>query len=861
MADRARVALSPHDGRPGQEERVTTGAGAWDRVKRVFQAALEQSPAARPAFLDAACGDDRSLRAEVESLLRAHEQAGSFAERPAVDGVTGGPLYSGDRVGPYKIVEPLGAGGMGEVYLAHDAKLGRDVAIKVLAPVFIVDADRLARLEREARVLASLNHPHILTVHDMGVLEGRPYLVTEFVDGGTLKTWARTEPRTWRQVVDLLAGVADGLAAAHAAGFVHRDVKPENILVSKNGYAKLADFGLAKLFEALGSETAAGTVAAAGRTQPGMILGTIAYMSPEQAAGKPADARSDIFSFGVVLYEALSGRHPFAGPTDLEVLQRVQHHTAKPLSGEMPPALRMVVEKALEKDPAERYQSMRDMVVDLRRLSRQTAETGAPVATRSRRWVGLATAALLVVAAGAATFWRMRPASADAPRIRSLAVLPLQNLSRDPDQEFFSDGTTEALISNLAQIHDLDVISRTSAMRYKATTKTAPEIGRELGVDAIVEGSVQRVGGRVRITAQLIRASTDKHLWAREYQRDAADVLNLEAEIARTIAEEIQAHLSPEEARRLASARPISPDAREAYLLGRFHQVKSNEVDLRQAIVYFQRAIQLQPDYAAAHAQLSQTSFLLRLSGYTYDEGAMRTAAAKAIELDANLAEVHVAMAVIKFSDWDWAGAEHEARRAIGLGPEVSILLPNLLILTGRHNVEAIAAIEHAVRIDPMSSQAQYTHGVVLYLARRYEDALAPLKRAIELEPRNYPAVVALGAVYVALDQPQKALAVYDRAEFRESPYIAWTYALLGRRDDALRVLNGVVKRGEASDPEALAVAYFAMKDKERGFEWLAKAFDQRSGFVPYANVQPAFEGVRDDPRFKALVARLKLPD
>jgi serine/threonine protein kinase len=457
----------------------------WDRVKRVFQSVLEQSPEARAAFLARACGDDAPLRAEVDSLLLAHEQAGNFADRPAVEDLTSRPLRRGNRVGEYEIVELVGAGGMGDVYRARDTRLGRDVAIKILPPVFMSDADRLARFEREARLLASLNHPHILTVHDVGDMDGRPYLVTGFVDGGTLKTWAHAERRTWRQIVDLLTGVADGLAAAHAAGFVHRDVKPENILVAKNGYATLADFGLAKLFEAT-DDGAASRPASHRRTQPGMIVGTIAYMSPEQAGGNPADARSDIFSFGVVLYEVLAGRQPFAGASDLEVLQRVQHQPAEPLGNDIPPALRMVVEKALEKDPTERYQSMRDMVVDLRRLSRQTAETRAPVATGSRRRIALAVAALVVIATGAGALWTLRPTATDTPRIRSIAVLPLQNLSRDPEQEFFSDGTTESLISNLAQIHDLDVIARTSVMRYKGTTKIVPEIGRELGVDAIL---------------------------------------------------------------------------------------------------------------------------------------------------------------------------------------------------------------------------------------------------------------------------------------------------------------------------------------------------------------------------------------
>jgi TolB-like protein/Tfp pilus assembly protein PilF len=455
----------------------------------------------------------------------------------------------------------------------------------------------------------------------------------------------------------------------------------------------------------------------------------------------------------------------------------------------------------------------------------------------------------------------MRPAATvEASRIRSIAVLPLQNLSRDPDQEFFSDGATEALISNLAQIHDLEVTSRTSVMRFKGTTKTVPEIGRELGVDAILEGSVQRVGGRVRITAQLIRASTDKHLWASEYERDAADVLKLEAEIARTIAQEIRAHLTPEEARRLASARTISPDAREAFLLGRYHHFKDNEADLRQAIEYFQRAIQLQPDYAAAYAGLSLTARLFKTRGFTQEEGAARTAALKAIELDPNLGEAHAAMAGLKFDDWDWTGAETEARRALELN-YVDEYYPSLLTITGRH-AQAIAVAEHVAKVDPLSPIRQNTFGIVLYHARRYDDAVAQLKRSIDLDPRNYAATLMLGVMYETLGKAQEALAIFDsHPDFRESPYIARTYAMLGRRDDALRVLSGLVKRGGAFDRHHVAVAYFALGDNDRGFEWLTKAFDQRAGYVPWANVNPAFDGVRDDPRFKALVARLKLPD
>ena len=401
------------------------------------------------------------------------------------------PLSPGTQIGVFRIESVLGQGGMGIVYRALDTNLNRPVAIKLLSSR-LADAAARRRFQREAQMASALNHPHILTVYDAGEFENRQYLVTEFVDGGTLKNWAKAEKRSWRQVVELITGVADGLAAAHQAGILHRDLKPDNILVAKNGYGKLADFGLAKL-EVPPRVSDATQSLDAGHTRPGMIVGTIAYMSPEQASGRALDARSDIFSFGLVLYEVLAGQRAFTGASDLEVLQSIIHGAPQPLTDEVPAALRTLIEKALEKDPAERYQTMRDMVVDLRRLTRQSVEMSAPsvpAPKRKRKWAIPAAAAALVLLAGLGA-WRLWP-HGGAPQIHSIAVLPLQNLSGDPNQEFFSDGMTEQLISSLAQIHSLKTISRTSVMRYKGSSKSLPDIGKELGADAILEGSVRR---------------------------------------------------------------------------------------------------------------------------------------------------------------------------------------------------------------------------------------------------------------------------------------------------------------------------------------------------------------------------------
>jgi serine/threonine protein kinase len=567
----------------------------WRQVEQLYLAALDLGEEERAALLAQANPD---VRRRVEAML-AQPTGSKLLDRPPWEALSESSAHItlGTQLGAYRIETILGEGGMGVVYRALDTKLNRPVAVKLISDD-LADAASRRRFQREAQTASSLNHPHILTVHDAGEVDGRQYLVTEFVDGGTLRDWARAENRGWAQIVELLVGVADGLAAAHEAGILHRDIKPANILVAKNGYAKLADFGLAKL--AGGSEgeiTRTATEQAAG---PGLAIGTVAYMSPEQAAGKPLDARSDIFSFGVVLYELLAGQRPFAGANDLELMQTIIHGTPQPLSAEIPAGLRGVVEKALEKDPAHRYQSMRDMVVDLRRLMRASEETTTRVepARRMITWALIATIVLLIAAIAA---WKLWP-RAGSHQIRSLAVLPLRNVSRDPDQQYFADGMTDALTTGLAQVSALSVIARTSAMRYEGTRKTAPEIARELHVDAVVEGSVQRSGDRVRITAELIDGSNDRHLWAKSYERDARDALGLQNEVAQAIAGEIQVKLTPQERARLAPPRPVNPEAQEAYLRGTYLRGKGDE---GKSFHYLQQAVEKDPSYAAAWAALS----------------------------------------------------------------------------------------------------------------------------------------------------------------------------------------------------------------------------------------------------------------
>jgi serine/threonine protein kinase/tetratricopeptide (TPR) repeat protein len=818
---------------------------------------------------------DPDLRREVESLFAQDSSKPGTLDRPAWEGAAGltnvdATITPGTQLGPYKIEGPLGAGGMGEVFRALDTKLNRPVAIKFISRELADTAD-LRRFQREAQMASSLNHPHIVTVYDAGEFDGRQYLVTEYVDGGTLNDWAKEHKRTWKQIVELLTGVADGLAAAHQAGMVHRDVKPANILVARNGYAKLADFGLARLTEAAAVDVTRTLTQA--RTTPGMIIGTIAYMSPEQASGLPLDARSDIFSFGVVLYEMLAGKRPFRGATDLEVLKTIAHGAPEPLGEELSVSLRMIVEKALEKDPAERYQSMRDMVVDLKRQTRQTTELPAP--ERSNRPLKWLAAVFLALAAGLAA-WKvwptLTPATVASPQIRSIAVLPLENLSGDPKEDYIAEGATEELIANLGQVHAFEkVISRTSVARYKETTKSMPQIGRELGVDAIVEGSVQRSAGRTRVRTQLILASTDRQLWSRAYDREGGDLLGVQAEVARAIALEIRAQVTPQESARLARSSKINSAAQEAYLLGRYHSDRYNEDDLRQAVEQFEKAIQLQPDYAPAYAGLAnawQKRGMFGTIGFHNADAPAHQAARKALDLDGSLAAAHSAQGeLLMVYDWDWAGAEKEIRRAVELDPnslESRGTLGDLMTVLGRFP-EALEQRERTVALDPLSAPAQSSYGRTLYRARRYDEAIPHLRRAIELDPRAGVNSARLADVFEKTGKLQEAILIRHQAVERspDNSYylssLARAYALAGNYREA-RTWLAKANRAKVPNAASIALAYFALGEKDRGFEWLTKAVDDRA-FVMFWKIDPTFDSVRSDRRFQALVARLKIPD
>ena len=847
----------------------------WQQIKAVLHEAIEMAPEQRSVFLERACADDPILRNEVESLLASNDAArNTFLQSPPLAPRS---LAKGTRIGEYEIVLLIGSGGMGEVYKAHDLRLGRDVAVKVLPALLVFDPERLRRFEQEARAAAALNHPNILAVYQLGLFEGMPYLVSELLEGMTLREHIRSGALPLRKTIDYGMQIARGLAAAHEKGIVHRDLKPENIFVTKDGRVKILDFGLAKLITPEWQEAGPSD-----QTQAGTVIGTVGYMSPEQVRGLAVDYRTDIFSYGTIFYEMVTGKRAFPGDTTADTMSAVLKEDPPPLTqlvANFPPGLERVVFRCLEKSPEQRFHSASDLAFALDALSgisganQLTPPPGfaSPRGKLSMRWFWLALvmAALAFTVAG---FRRFRQVTPPGNQIRSIAVLPLDNLSGDPGQDYFVEGMSDELTTQLANIGALRVVSRTSAMRYKQSNKSLPEIARELQVDAVIEGSVLRSGGSVRITTQLVQASSDKQLWARSYQRELKDVLRLQSELAHDIAEEIKVKITPQEQQRLASSRTVDPPAYEAYLKGRYHWNKGTEEGYREAMKDFQQAIALDPNYAPAYAGLADYY-------WATDELAPKDAmprakenVLKALTLDAGLAEGHETLAIIKFyGDWDWPGAESEFRKALTLNPsyaEGHRMFAVYLSELGRAD-EALQEIRSAEALDPLSLPTTVTAGWVLFYARQFDQAIQQCSNVVEMDASLAQAHDCLGYAYLALGDYPKAIAECKEAanQYSLDPLrqagLARAYALAGESKKAREILDELEGRSRTQyvPPYVLAMLHAALGEKDQAFALLNRGYQEQDPYLVRLRVDEVVDPLRSDPRFAELVARIGLPE